>query len=153
MCIRDRFQALCLNSDGFAIAKDHRFSIHPQCILSYSDQQAAIRLVADQLAGHAQPVVEALHQWSSFSRKALWAMISSSWVGQIINISKTVHLPEDQLRLSLTVFYDSWQPLLADSLPHWYFIHEQGKIIISIFAPVVVCISKVITAIFAPVVR
>lgn len=128
LCFADNtlFQAICLNSDGFIIDRDHRFSAHPHCVLSYSDPNAAIRLVADQLAGHAQPVVEALHRWSGFSCKALWAMVSSSWVGQIINVSKRLHLPEDRLKRYLTLFYDQWRPL-ADSLPHWYFIREQGK--------------------------
>lgn len=128
LCFADTtlFQAVCLNSDGFIVGKDHHFSAHPHCVLNYSDPNAAIRLVADQLAGHAKPVVEALHQWSGFSHKALWAMVSSSWVGQILNISKRFHLPEDRLRLYLTLFYDQWRPL-ADSLPHWYSIREQGK--------------------------
>ena len=128
LCFSDNtlFQALCLNSDGFLITRDHHFSAHPHCVLNASDPNAAIRLVADQLAGHAKPVVEALHEWSGFSHKALWAMTSSSWVGQILNISKRFHLPEDRLRRYLTLFYDQWQPL-ADSLPRWYFIGEQGK--------------------------
>ncbi len=128
LCFADNtlFQAICLNSDGFIIGEDQAFSTHPHCVSNYSDQHAAIRLVADRLAGHAQPVVEALQRWSGFSRKALWAMVSSSWVGQIINISKRFHLPEDRLRRHLTFFYDQWRPL-ADSLPHWYFISEQGK--------------------------
>ncbi|MCU0808726.1 MAG: (2Fe-2S)-binding protein [Candidatus Contendobacter sp.] len=128
LCFADTtlFQAICLNSDGFIIAKEHRFSAHPQCVLSYSDPDAAIRLVADQLTGHAKLVVEALHEWSGFSHKALWAMVSSSWVGQILNISKRLQLPEDRLKWYLTRFYDPWRPL-ADSLPHWYFIREQEK--------------------------
>jgi hypothetical protein len=120
------FQAVCLNSDGFILGEDHGFSAHPHCVLNCPDQNVALRLVADQLSDHAKPVVEALHQWSSFSRKALWAMVSSSWVGQLINVSKAVHLPEDRFRLYLTLFYDQWRPL-AESLPHWYFISEQGK--------------------------
>lgn len=128
LCFADNtlFQAICLNSDGFIVGEEHGFSTHPHCVLNYSDPNAAIRLVADQLAGHAKPAVEALHQWSGFSHKALWAMVSSSWVGQILNISKRFHLPEDRLRLYLTLFYDQWRPL-ADSLPHWYSIREQGK--------------------------
>ncbi len=128
LCFADNtlFQAICLNSDGFLIARDHRFSAHPHCLLSYSDPDAAIHLVAHQLACHAKPVVEALHEWSGFSHKALWAMVSSSWVGQILNISKRLQLPEDRLRHCLTVFYDASRPL-AVSLPHWYFIREQGK--------------------------
>lgn len=128
LCFADNtlFQAICLNSDGFIVGDNEGFSAHPHCVLSYSDPNAAIRLVAGQLADHAKPTVEALHQWSGFSRKALWAMVSSSWVGQIINISKRLNLPEERLRRSLILFYDQWRPL-ADSLPRWYFIREQGK--------------------------
>ena len=128
LCFADNtlFQAICLNSNGFIISEEHGFSTHPHCVLNYSDQNAAIRLIADQLLGHAKPVVEALHGWSGFSRKALWAMVSSSWVGQIINIGKRLNLPEERLRRYLILFYDQWRPL-ADSLPHWYFISEQEK--------------------------
>lgn len=120
------FQALCLDSDGFVIGEDHGFSAHAHCVLNCPDQNAVIRVVAGRLSGHAQPVVEALHRWSGFSEKALWAMASSSWVGQLRNVSKTVHLPEGRLRPYLTLFYEQWRPL-ADSLPHWYYISEQGK--------------------------
>ncbi len=128
LCFADNtlFQAICLNSDGFIVSENQDFSTHPQCVLCYADQSTAIRLVADQLVDHAQPVVEVLHRWSGFSRKALWSMVSSSWVGQILNISKQLHLPEDRLRHYLTLFYNQWQPL-ADSLPHWYFISDQGN--------------------------
>jgi len=110
LCFADNtlFQAICLNSDGFIIGEDQDFSAHSHCVLNFSDKNAATHLVADQLLNHAKPVVEALHQWSGFSRKALWAMVSSSWVGQIISVSKTVHLPENQFRRFLTLFYDQW---------------------------------------------
>ncbi len=120
------FQAICLGSDRFIIDRDHEFSLDPHCALTYSDRNAAIRLVADRLAQQSNPIVAALHQWSGFSGKALWAMVSSSWVGQLINISKTLGLPEEQLRRYLTVFYDQWRPL-AHALPRWYFIRDQGK--------------------------
>jgi hypothetical protein len=34
------------------------------------------------LTGQAQPVVEALHAWSGFSRLATWGLLTSSWAAQ-----------------------------------------------------------------------
>jgi hypothetical protein len=79
--------------------------------LNCSDQNAAISLVADRLSGHANPVVEALHRWSGFSDKALWAMVSSSWVGPLLNISNTMHL-YFHVRASCCLYLRQESPLL-----------------------------------------
>ncbi len=119
-------QAICLHGDGFAVARGHAFSRHGHCLLTFDDRNEAIRRVGRQLLRHAEPVVEALHEWSGFSRKALWAMVSSSWVGQILNVGKRLALSEAQWRFYLTEFYAQWRPI-AGSLPHWYSIEEQGR--------------------------
>jgi FhuF 2Fe-2S C-terminal domain len=38
------------------------------------------------LVNQARPVVEALHDWSRFSKRALWGQITSSWGSQFISI-------------------------------------------------------------------
>ncbi len=128
LCFADNtlFQAICLGSDHFIIDQKHAYSAHPHCALVYSDKDVAIRWIADQLLCQAQPIVEALHRWSGFSHKALWAMVSSSWIGQLLNVSKTLQRPAERLRRYLTVFYEHWQPL-TDALPRCYFIREQDK--------------------------
>lgn len=44
------------------------------------------RELVEALAAFTEPVVEAYHQWSHFSRHALWAMATSSWAAQFANI-------------------------------------------------------------------
>ena len=38
------------------------------------------------LTAFAEPIVEAHHRWSRFSRHALWAMVTSSWAAQFAGI-------------------------------------------------------------------
>lgn len=120
------FQAICLQSDSFATAKGDVLSAHEHCLFAFQNKNEAISLVAQRLLSHAKPIVERLHEWSRFSYSALWAMVSSSWVGQIINISKILHLSEEHLNFYLRGFYGEWHPI-ACSLPHCYHICELGK--------------------------
>jgi hypothetical protein len=46
-----------------------------------------------ELVGQAEPVVEALFQWSGFARRGTWGMITSSWASQFTGLCET---PDDQ---------------------------------------------------------
>lgn len=50
------------------------------------DPGALLQFLRDQLQQQALPVVEALYEWSGFSRKGSWGMITSSWASQFINV-------------------------------------------------------------------
>jgi len=52
-----------------------------------SEQKILLRLLRGELQRQTTPVVEALFQWSGFSRKGAWGMVTSSWASQFINIS------------------------------------------------------------------
>jgi ferric iron reductase protein FhuF len=45
-----------------------------------------LKVLRQQLKLQAEPVVEALYEWSYFSRKGSWGMITSAWATQFINI-------------------------------------------------------------------
>lgn len=45
--------------------------------------------MSEQLYEQAAPVVNALHAWSRFSRRALWSMVVSSWSSQCIRITES----------------------------------------------------------------
>jgi ferric iron reductase protein FhuF len=58
--------------------------IHPQ-LRSVPEPEALLRLLRRQLMEQALPVVDALHEWSGFSKKGAWGQITSSWTAQFIN--------------------------------------------------------------------
>jgi 8-oxo-dGTP pyrophosphatase MutT (NUDIX family)/ferric iron reductase protein FhuF len=47
-----------------------------------------LQVLRRQLHDQAQPVVEALYDWSGFSRKGSWGQITSSWASQFTNIQE-----------------------------------------------------------------
>jgi ferric iron reductase protein FhuF len=49
-------------------------------------QQELLSWLRESLARQANPIVEALHQWSHFSIRGIWGMITSSWGCQFMNI-------------------------------------------------------------------
>lgn len=51
-----------------------------------TDPGRLVQVLRQQLHQQARPVVEALYDWSGFSRKGSWGMITSSWASQFINV-------------------------------------------------------------------
>jgi ferric iron reductase protein FhuF len=45
-----------------------------------------LQLLRDELQSQAEPVVRALYDWSGFSVKGSWGMITSSWASQFISV-------------------------------------------------------------------
>jgi ferric iron reductase protein FhuF len=52
-----------------------------------------LRTLRDALMTQAEPVVEALHDWSGFSRRGIWGQLTSSWAAQLTGLCET---PNDQ---------------------------------------------------------
>lgn len=90
---------------GFAIrAADDRQ--HPK-IQTLMDLDALIQQLRWELSAQAAPVVEALYEWSGFSRKGSWGMITSSWASQFTNIAGKVSNQVDALRYTEKFFSGS----------------------------------------------
>lgn len=51
-----------------------------------SDSQALVRRLRQTLTQQAAGVVQALHEWSGFSVRGAWGMVTSSWASQFINV-------------------------------------------------------------------
>ena len=49
-------------------------------------QGPLLQRLRDELQGQAEPVVRALYDWSGFSVKGSWGMITSSWAAQFITV-------------------------------------------------------------------
>jgi hypothetical protein len=57
-----------------------------QSVQWLSDPQALMNKLREELMRQAEPVVAALYDWSHFSLRGLWGLITSSWGGQFFNI-------------------------------------------------------------------
>jgi hypothetical protein len=55
-------------------------------IETVTDRAALARVLRHRLCAQASPVVHALHDWSGFSVKGAWGMITSSWASQFITV-------------------------------------------------------------------
>jgi hypothetical protein len=68
---------------GACLRSDARSS-HP-LLRSAEDSHALLRLLRSQLLEQTQPVVEALYEWSGFSRKGAWGQVTSAWTSHFVN--------------------------------------------------------------------
>jgi len=50
-----------------------------------ADETALLRALRSTLYAQAEPVVQAMYEWSGFSKKGAWGQITSSWASQFIN--------------------------------------------------------------------
>ena len=64
-------------------------SLHKQDVINTQDE-TQITAMAEQLYSQATQIVEALHSWSRFSRRAIWAMIVSSWSSQCVRMAESI---------------------------------------------------------------
>jgi ferric iron reductase protein FhuF len=58
--------------------------IHP-LLQSAQNSGELLRLLRSQLLEQARPMVDALYEWSGFSKKGAWGQITSSWASQFVN--------------------------------------------------------------------
>jgi len=79
----------------------------------------------DELACHARAAVEAHHRWSGFSRKALWAMVTSSWAAQFATVGEKLGRPE--LALSEAAELLALDPDTSASQPELYIVQADGR--------------------------
>jgi hypothetical protein len=77
MAALHRPEGVMLDQDGFVP--------HPS-IQWLSSPQELMDKLRDGLMRQAEPVVAALYDWSHFSIRGLWGLVTSSWGGQFFNI-------------------------------------------------------------------
>ncbi|MGH9163433.1 MAG: (2Fe-2S)-binding protein [Vicinamibacteraceae bacterium] len=75
---------------GTVVAGDSR-APHPS-LTTVSDDARLIGTLRHALVSQAEPVVDALYEWSGFARKGTWGMLTSSWASQFIGLCTT---PDD----------------------------------------------------------
>lgn len=69
---------------GVMVADDPRAD-HPS-ITTVADGHALLRALRSTLTAQAAPVVEALHEWSGFSRRGTWGQLTSSWASHFTTL-------------------------------------------------------------------
>lgn len=60
-------------------------AVHQPEGMILDDVDALLNELRQQLSRQAEPVVDALYDWSGFSRKGSWGMITSAWASQFIS--------------------------------------------------------------------
>ena len=68
------------------------------------DAGALLRVLRTELVDQTQPVVDALYQWSGFSRKGSWGMITSAWAAHFTEVHGRTGSQSDALPSILEFF-------------------------------------------------
>lgn len=101
----------------------HRAEVVFQCeSCNVADREVALHM-AEQLYAQAEPVIEALHEWSRFSRRALWAMTVSSWASQSVRVAETV-LGDRNKGYTIAEHLLSYNPNLYRNKPVFYSVQH-----------------------------
>lgn len=69
---------------------------HP-LVATVAGDDALRDVLRQALASQAEPVVEALYQWSGFARKGTWGMLTSSWASQFTGLCADADDQRDML--------------------------------------------------------
>jgi len=80
--------------------------------------KAVLDRLRDGLIEQAEPVVEALYNWSHFSIRGIWGLITSSWGAQFINISGGLEGQEPGLAYARDFF--EGRDVVAQMQPDFY---------------------------------
>ena len=77
------YERSALHRPSATMLRDNRGAAHP-LIETVTDRAALRRVLRHRLHEQTSPVVHALHEWSGFSVKGAWGMITSSWASHFI---------------------------------------------------------------------
>jgi hypothetical protein len=89
---------------------------------SSGDAHAALRrALLGSLLEFTEPILEAQHRWSGFSRHALWSMVTSSWAEQFISIARQLGDHRLGAREAQALF--ALDARAADAAPELYPVH------------------------------
>ncbi len=76
----------------------------PHPLVEYESEPGLLAFLRRELHRQAEPVVDALYDWSGFSRKGSWGMIGSSWAAQFISVSGRLNEQTDVLPVAERFF-------------------------------------------------
>lgn len=113
-----RAQFACRSGDALTGAPDW----------SESADGEGLRLrLLESLIAFTEPVVRSQHEWSRFSRHALWAMATSSWAAQFASVARQLGDAERGTREAQAMFALA-PPELARTAPELYEVREEQMV-------------------------
>lgn len=86
--------------------------------------EALLGRLLETLIAFTEPVIAAQHIWSGFSRRALWAMATSSWASQFASIGR--HLGDEASAVHTACAMFSLDPEIKRAAPHLYVVDSGG---------------------------
>lgn len=121
--------AFSFNSGCYAAHKessDYRFEEERAPTKLYQTVDEGMGCITEQLLSHHKPIIDTLHRWSRYSHKALWAMCSTTWVTQLLQILRALSFQPEQIETQLTAFYRALNSI-THSLPEYYHLVQSGE--------------------------
>ena len=88
------------------------------------DHNALVARLRTSLVEQAQPIVEALYDWSHFSVRGIWGMITSSWSSQCMNVCQVLSEQQHGLPYARQLFEGS--DIVAQMQPRFYPVTHRG---------------------------
>lgn len=78
------FERTAIHSPRGTVLTNYGDTTHP-LVRHVDEPRALLSSLRQQLHDQTEPVVEALYEWSGFSRKGAWGQITSSWASHFVN--------------------------------------------------------------------
>jgi FhuF 2Fe-2S C-terminal domain len=76
----------------------------PHPLVAYESEAGLLTSLRRKLHQQSEPVVDALYEWSGFSRKGSWGMITSSWAAHFIGVCGRLNEQMDALPIAERFF-------------------------------------------------
>ncbi len=113
-------QSIWIREALFVGMRDDRLAGGTEWVETIGESDLRTRLL-QSLVVFTEPVVTTQHAWSGFSRHALWAMVTSSWAEQFVNIARQIGDEPRGVREARAIF--ELVPELNRAAPRLYAVH------------------------------
>jgi ferric iron reductase protein FhuF len=111
------FERVALHQPAGVMLRQEGTRPHPLIELLPSQDELTAWL-RTSLTQQAQPIVEALYEWSGFSVRGTWGMITSSWGSQFMNICEEIE--EQKVGLPYALNFFEGNDLVSQMKPDFY---------------------------------
>jgi FhuF 2Fe-2S C-terminal domain len=117
------FERAALHQPEGVMLRQGGMTQHPSIQLLTS-QQALLSYLRASLVQQAEPIVRALYDWSHFSIRGIWGMITASWGSQFFNIFGEIDVQDNGLPYVRDFFAGS--DLASQMQPDFYPVSFNG---------------------------
>jgi hypothetical protein len=117
------FERAAVHQPEGAMLRQDELTQHPS-IQWLPNPTALLGKLRDNLIQQAEPIVEALYNWSHFSIRGTWGLIASSWGSQFTTISREIDEPECVLPHVRQLF--EGDDVASQMQPHFYPVTYQN---------------------------